>query len=366
MDQKEFTRKELYDLVWTKPLTTLSKEFNLSDNGLRKICIKYEIPLPIGGHWQKIQYGKKISQTPYKYEEKWKDVKIKISDKGEIEKEHVLSQIARISKEIEKAYPELLIVPENLLKPDPMIQAAKADLKTQKSTNWRGNKICLSTSSGLFSISVAKENVSRALIFMNSFIKLSRKRGHQIEINGHETIFIVDEERYRIRFREKNTRISFKDGSYMSSDLVPNGILSLKFDDLYDKEWKDGSVPLEKQLAKIIASFEIKAKEDKIQRAEREAYWAECDRLEIIRKKEQARLAWENNKIEILLKHSSQWNQSQQLLNFIKEVEAKNVGFENKEKIDNWIDWAKKEVMKLDPISDGILEFVSKYDYNLD
>ena len=43
MKEKVLTRKELYDLVWSKPLTTLSKEFAISDVGLRKICIKIQI-----------------------------------------------------------------------------------------------------------------------------------------------------------------------------------------------------------------------------------------------------------------------------------------------------------------------------------
>jgi len=41
MDQQEIvilTRKELYDQVWSTPMTKLAKSYNLSDNGLRKIC----------------------------------------------------------------------------------------------------------------------------------------------------------------------------------------------------------------------------------------------------------------------------------------------------------------------------------------
>ena len=51
----KISRKELYDKVWATPMTQLAKEFNLSDNGLRKICIKYVIPLPPVGYWQKLQ-----------------------------------------------------------------------------------------------------------------------------------------------------------------------------------------------------------------------------------------------------------------------------------------------------------------------
>jgi hypothetical protein len=42
----EKSRNELYELVWAKPMTHLAKELGLSDVGLRKICVKYGIPLP--------------------------------------------------------------------------------------------------------------------------------------------------------------------------------------------------------------------------------------------------------------------------------------------------------------------------------
>jgi hypothetical protein len=46
----EKTRQELFELVWSMPMTKLSKQFELSDVGLRKICIKNQIPLPPQGH----------------------------------------------------------------------------------------------------------------------------------------------------------------------------------------------------------------------------------------------------------------------------------------------------------------------------
>ncbi len=43
---QRFTREEFYDLVWTKPLTHLAKDFRLSDVALHKICRKHDIPNP--------------------------------------------------------------------------------------------------------------------------------------------------------------------------------------------------------------------------------------------------------------------------------------------------------------------------------
>ena len=61
---KEFTRKELYDLAWSTPMTKLAKQFGLSDVGLRKICAKHRIPTPPLGYWAKLQFGKQVKQIP--------------------------------------------------------------------------------------------------------------------------------------------------------------------------------------------------------------------------------------------------------------------------------------------------------------
>lgn len=45
------TRVELYEAVRAEPTQTVAKRHGLSDNGLRKICRKYKIPLPSRGYW---------------------------------------------------------------------------------------------------------------------------------------------------------------------------------------------------------------------------------------------------------------------------------------------------------------------------
>lgn len=43
------TRSALYRLVWERTLTALGAEMGISDNGLKKICIKHDIPRPPAG-----------------------------------------------------------------------------------------------------------------------------------------------------------------------------------------------------------------------------------------------------------------------------------------------------------------------------
>ncbi|MEZ0083764.1 hypothetical protein [Bradyrhizobium japonicum] len=61
---REFTRQELYDLVWTTPLVKLAREFGLSDVGLRKTCVRYQVPTPPLGYWAKLSFGKPVRKTP--------------------------------------------------------------------------------------------------------------------------------------------------------------------------------------------------------------------------------------------------------------------------------------------------------------
>ena len=40
------TRAQLYDLVWTTPISRLAKSFDLSDVSRAKICAKHKVPRP--------------------------------------------------------------------------------------------------------------------------------------------------------------------------------------------------------------------------------------------------------------------------------------------------------------------------------
>lgn len=40
------TREQLYEQVWSVPIWTLCEQYGLSDNGLRKICRRLNVPVP--------------------------------------------------------------------------------------------------------------------------------------------------------------------------------------------------------------------------------------------------------------------------------------------------------------------------------
>ena len=54
-----YSRRELYDFVWSEPKTVLAQRFAVSDVWLSKICRAANIPIPPRGYWAKIAAGKK-------------------------------------------------------------------------------------------------------------------------------------------------------------------------------------------------------------------------------------------------------------------------------------------------------------------
>lgn len=63
MPSTTLTRKELYELIWSKPMTQVAKDFDVSDVWISKICKEANIPRPPVGYWQKLDAGKNPKKT---------------------------------------------------------------------------------------------------------------------------------------------------------------------------------------------------------------------------------------------------------------------------------------------------------------
>ena len=64
MGAYSFTRRELYELVWSEPMIKLGARYGIPGNGLAKACRRANIPVPERGYWAKLQAGHKASKAP--------------------------------------------------------------------------------------------------------------------------------------------------------------------------------------------------------------------------------------------------------------------------------------------------------------
>jgi hypothetical protein len=353
----KISRQELYNLVWSKPMTTLAKEYNISDNGLRKICKKLNIPLPELGHWQKIQYGKKVKTTPLPKDFKGVET-ITLNERKEENgnENNVFSEYHKLLKEVTADTSLSFEVPDRLSNPDKLIIEAKNNFSSKKHEKYAIHRGVMTTSSGILNISVAPKNISRALRIMDKIIKLLRLRGHNVIVKGDSTYAVVKGEEIKIRFREKLKKVIIKEAKYSWNNVeyIASDILSFKIDEYPEKEFNDtNNQILEEQLPKILTKLElvsVKLKKDREERENREREYRKRKEAEeeIKRKK-----TTEIENFKKLLDNSERWKKAVDMRNYIKQIEN-NAIKENKlsEELSNWIKWANDKADWHDPLTD--------------
>lgn len=59
-----FSRQEICDLIWSRPIRDIAPEFGISDVALAKLCRGKGIPLPGRGYWAKVHAGAKVAREP--------------------------------------------------------------------------------------------------------------------------------------------------------------------------------------------------------------------------------------------------------------------------------------------------------------
>jgi hypothetical protein len=110
MDKIKITREHLYDLVWSKPMTHIAKDYGISDVAVRKICKKLNIPMPHAGYWAKVRSGQKVKveNLPAATETTLPVYELN----PEVEKVKILKAPAD----------QKVTVPEHLVRPHPLIE----------------------------------------------------------------------------------------------------------------------------------------------------------------------------------------------------------------------------------------------------
>ncbi len=56
------SRDELYELVWSKPMTKVAEQFEVSNSYMARVCASLNVPRPERGYWAKLAVGKAPSR----------------------------------------------------------------------------------------------------------------------------------------------------------------------------------------------------------------------------------------------------------------------------------------------------------------
>ena len=346
METIELSRKQLYDLVWSTPISKLTQQYAISNEGFKKICKKFEIPMPQNGFWLKLKYNKKVKTEKLNpiFGGIDKIVMTIREDGNTINVDQTPLTIR--TKEIENDSNAPLTVPETITKPDILTIQTKDYWKGKiKFDSYReDNRI-------VYPIRVGNDCEKRALLFMDTFTKLLRYRGHTWSKEYGSEGVLIDTVFIEIDLREASRRVPAK-APYSGTELEPIGEFIFKMGKYSrEREWRDGKTKVEEMLAKIMAKLEIYAAEEKIQK-ERNRIWHLNYEAELKRKEEiKQRRNEEVEKFNKLVKLSEQFNKS---LLIRKYIEAKKEKAQNENTLDQetqeWINWANDKADWLDPL----------------
>lgn len=364
METKEVTREELYEIVWTTPLYKLAQQYALSNDGIKKICKEFDVPMPDGSYWSKLKYNKKFKKEKLNPTFSGAD-KIILAIREEGNPINVDNTPLTIrAKEIENDPKAPLIVPDKLTKPDILIQNSKNNHLSRKNKDFvRNDKL------DTVSIYVEEANYNRALNIMDSFIKLLRHRGHSFrrDINNRGPRIVAYDVEVSFNIREKTKRI-LSDKIYETATYIPTGILILQIGESFrSKEWIDGATKLEYKLAKVVAKIELDALKELEWREECRIHKIQEAEKEQLRKEYQAKRDKELTNTKDLFRLAEYHNKANIIRDYISRIENQEpTNNQEPTELKEWIKWANDKADWLDPLvnkSDKLLNERDKEDF---
>lgn len=298
-----FTREQFYELVWSKPMTHLAKEFAISDVALHKICRKHGIPNPPLGWWAKKAAGKKVKQIPLPEAKPGAPDRITIAD-GDLGRESANLAAAREQARIVASEgDDNLAVP-----PHPIVDRAIAKLRKEKPSDIG---LIAVSEGGLIKCEVAPRSVDRLAVILPRIVQAALLQGFQLvsgngsahfksetesigfsisELVKREKHVLTDAERAKEeawqRKRDLGARRNGWDSVYFDRpqfpewDYHPTGQLSFEFEQVYvfgggtapRRSFRDAKIQrLENMASEIGVGLAVLAAAKTEQRLKREA-----------------------------------------------------------------------------------------------
>ena len=358
MESITLTREELYNLVWTESMLALSKKYDISDVGLRKMCKRNNIPIPQGGHWMKVKFGKKSPR-----------IKLPATTAS---KEKIRLEIRTEKSEAEKAANQIIddpalhiAIPDQLIKPDKLIVAAR-DRLSSKDRYDRYDSFRTSDGDTL-DIRASDNFIPRCLRLMDTVIKTLKVRGHDVKVENSSyrpgTYVYFGEEKVQIYLRERMKRVTTNDGHYNRYDMVPSGVLFFRVDGEDAQEFKDGARTLEELFPDIILKIELEGRKLIERKIELEKQWAIQEKKRKMEEELEERRQKEVKDLIKLLVKFNRWQQTQQLREYLDELEKKTI-LDNKHTEDfrAWLKRAREKADWLDPLIERKDEWMDAFD----
>lgn len=369
------TRKELYQLIWTEPMTKVAPRFGLSDVGLAKVCKRYNIPRPPVGYWAQKQVGKQPSQTPlppapehHQVIEFLVEEKTKSSDHSPKRSDRVRDEQLKAMIAFEEQPENRVVVPVQVSRYHPFVRQTKKAFTDR----FAARGLCYpswSAEEARLSIKVAKESIPRALLLMDTLLKAFEDRGHKVvfEPTEHrkEVCFDIQGEKFSLQLREKTKMIRLSEAERKKSYLYnlvryeAAGLFELQLHGCSSHcllaTWKDGvRTKLEHQLNEVLIAMIVGVERERDWRKHQEEYERQRREAERKRWQQQEERRKEQQKIQELEQMMDFSDKAMRIREFMQEVcshvEQTNGPIAEGSELACWIAWALDYADRIDPL----------------
>lgn len=259
-----------------------------------------------------------------------------------------LDDVRSLKAELEHQYPEELIIPAQLQVLHPLLKNVKIRLDDYAK---RYKNQLISASRDQVDVSVSPKNVSKALRFVNTFLKFAEKRNHRVVVYDKRTCLVVQGEEIQFKFRERASR-SDTPTKYGLYELIPTGVLYFKIETYtWSREFTNEKAPLEDQLSNIMAYLEVKGKLMFEQTQRWKVTREQDERKRQLELEAKQRLEDELKAFKKLHSQASRWKGAMMIREYVAEVE-KHFAYTDTmtEESMQWIEWAKRKADWYDPI----------------
>lgn len=346
-------RDDLYQRVWSMPVTKLAKQFDISDVGLAKACRKAGIPLPPVGYWTKVAHGKKVTR-PALPPSNQKTV--------EIDAQRFRGVKAAAPESRQPAPP--ISVPAELPSRLPSYTAAtKAQLVKSRP---KGTVFAISNGPAVFDCRVGVDAVDRTLRVLASIelnlpsigaTLVAGKQRLEVEVEGQRLEFRVVEQTRR-------TEVIVKDKYYKGSvskdyEYEFSGLLNIEVLSFYEgrKKWTDGKrAPLTDKIGEFLqglvdGALAIRRRKEELEAQHRR--WAEETRR---REEQAARRKALQDLQQRLIEEATAAEQSQRVLHYLGKLrkQLESAAANLPEDAAKWLSLAEELATALDPTAQRV------------
>jgi hypothetical protein len=345
------TRDELYDLVWSKPLTALASELRVPNVVIAKTCDKLRVPRPMQGHWQGVALGKAESRPTLP------------AASVDMPAEAVFGRAET------RNAPRVVIGSALSAMPHPVVRKLRAKLAADRLER-NGMKTLRGERHAVLRVSANTEK--RALRILDGLFCALEDRGHTVRlregllsamevfISGGGAVEVwlmehLDQTEHRPTKAELENE---KRGGYSwapTHDVAASGRLILEIDTPWGyelrKRWADGKTQrLENVVGEVVTGLEAvgAAVRDVGEKKERE-FRAEED-LRMQREVEQRRRAHREALTKDLAGLARSWSEATAVRAFLAATEQRVPESERQEGFSRWLDWAKQCADEMDPL----------------